>query len=109
MESPQTSEGKPPPAVPFIRIDERNRQVMVRGRAVALTPTEFRLLAALMSRPTESLSRKELASLAMGDAVVGDRTIDVHIVSLRRKLGMAGGQIRAVRGTGYSFSPDPAV
>ncbi|HEV3142971.1 MAG TPA: winged helix-turn-helix domain-containing protein [Gemmataceae bacterium] len=89
--------------VPHIRIDEQNRQVTVKGRTIALTPTEFRLLAVLMARPGEALSRSELMQVAISDAIVGDRTIDVHVASLRRKLGLAGDQIKAVRGIGYRF------
>ena len=104
MEPQQANEGtKAPNAVSVIRIDEGSGQVSVKGRPVAVTPTEFRLLAALMSRPGEALHRKELARLAMGDAIVGDRTVDVHLASLRRKLGSAGQQIKAVRGVGYRF------
>ncbi|HLW67706.1 MAG TPA: winged helix-turn-helix domain-containing protein [Gemmataceae bacterium] len=102
MEPQRTNEAKPcAPAV--IRIDEQRRQVTVKGRPVAVTPTEFRLLAALLARPGEALARKELARLAMGDAIVGDRTVDVHLAALRRKLGIAGQQIKAVRGVGYRF------
>jgi DNA-binding response OmpR family regulator len=102
MEPRRTNEDKRD-AAPIIRIDERSGQVTVKGRPVAVTPTEFRLLAALMARPGQALARKELARLAMGDAIVGDRTVDVHLASLRRKLGVAGQQIKAVRGVGYRF------
>jgi DNA-binding response OmpR family regulator len=104
MEPHQASDGvRPANAAAAIRIDERSGQVTVKGRPVAVTPTEFRILTALMSRPGEALARKELARLAISDAIVGDRTIDVHLASLRRKLGSAGQQIKAVRGVGYRF------
>jgi DNA-binding response OmpR family regulator len=102
MESQQPSFAGPPGRA-LICIDEQSRQVTVKGRAVAVTPTEFRILAALMSRPGEALARNELARLAISDAIVGDRTVDVHLASLRRKLGSAGQCIKAVRGVGYRF------
>jgi DNA-binding response OmpR family regulator len=102
MESQEPSFAAPP-GKSLISIDEQSRQVTVKGRTVAVTPTEFRLLAALLARPGAALARKELARLAMSDAIVGDRTVDVHLASLRRKLGSAGQQIKAVRGVGYRF------
>jgi DNA-binding response OmpR family regulator len=102
MES-QESRFAGPPGRALICIDEQSHQVFVKGRAVAVTPTEFRLLAALMAHAGEALARQELARLTISDAIVGDRTIDVHLASLRRKLGSAGQQIKAVRGIGYRF------
>lgn len=71
-----------------------------------LTPTEARLLTALRSRPGHAFSRAELVTIVMPDAVVLERTIDVHVRALRAKLGAAANQIRSVRGVGYQFVPE---
>jgi two-component system, OmpR family, response regulator MtrA len=77
---------------------------------IQLTPIEYRLLIALMSRPDEVLSREDLAQMVWGyqDASVG-RTIDVHIRRLRVKLGgvnTAAPPIVSVRGFGYKITTD---
>jgi two-component system phosphate regulon response regulator PhoB len=68
-----------------------------------LTPTEFRLLETLIRQPGRAFTRHDLMDAAVGDAIVLQRTIDVHIKSLRRKLGEAGEHIETVRGVGYRF------
>ncbi len=92
-----------------LAIDRSRRRVTLGGAALQLTPTEYRLLSTLASRPDEILSREELAQRVWGyqDASSG-RTIDVHIRRLRVKL--AGGPVPApaivsVRGFGYKLSP----
>jgi DNA-binding response OmpR family regulator len=90
-----------------VLIDHDRHQVFVAGDPVALTLTEFRLLAALAGARGRVLSRNQLIDQAIGmDAVVTDRTIDVHMTSLRRKLGAARGYIQTVRGVGYRMVED---
>jgi DNA-binding response OmpR family regulator len=85
-----------------IVVDVGRHQVSAAGKTVELTSTEFRLLQALAQRPGRVLSREDLLSEARGDdATSMDRTVDVHMVSLRRKLGKAGEAIETVRGVGY--------
>jgi len=86
-----------------IRIDKRAHQVTVDRKTVSLTPTEFRLLDTLMRQLGRAFTRHDLMDAAVGDAIVLERTIDVHIKSLRRKLGDAGEHIETVRGVGYRF------
>jgi two-component system phosphate regulon response regulator PhoB len=86
-----------------IRVDKRAHQVTVEEQPVSLTPTEFRLLEALMRQPGRAFTRHDLMDAAVGDTIVLERTIDVHIKSLRRKLGDAGEHIETVRGVGYRF------
>jgi two-component system phosphate regulon response regulator PhoB len=69
-----------------------------------LSATEARLWQVLRSEPGRVFSRSELVALVMPDSVVLERTIDVHIKSLRRKVGSAGSQIETVRGRGYRFT-----
>ena len=85
-----------------IIIDSSRRTVLASGKAVALTATEFNLLKALAEREGRVISREDLLSLARGDEVaVMDRTVDVHVAALRKKLGKVGEMIETVRGVGY--------
>lgn len=89
-----------------VRIDRVRHQAFVDDLPVELTPTEFRLLECLVRQPGRAFSRSQLMDAAIGDgAIVLERTIDVHIKTLRRKLGgRAGDLIETVRGVGYRFS-----
>lgn len=88
-----------------VRLDRVRHQVQVGSAAVELTPTEFRLLECLLRHPGRAFSRHQLMDAAIGDhAVVLERTIDVHVKTLRRKLTAAGAAaelIETVRGVGY--------
>jgi two-component system, OmpR family, phosphate regulon response regulator PhoB len=85
-----------------IVIDSSRRTVTASGKPVALTATEFNLLKALAEKAGRVISREDLLSLARGDDVaVMDRTVDVHVASLRKKLGKQGEMIETVRGVGY--------
>ncbi len=87
-----------------VRIDRLRHQASVGGRHLDLTPTEFRLLECLVRQPGRAFTRSQLMDLAIGEsAVVLERTIDVHIKTLRRKLGDEGDFIETVRGVGYRF------
>src|SRR5262245_25317615 len=68
-----------------------------------LTPTEARLWDALRAQPGRVLSRAELMAHAMPGSVVLERTIDVHIRALRKKLGAAARNIQTVRKAGYRY------
>jgi DNA-binding response OmpR family regulator len=84
-------------------LDPGRREVTVAGAAVALTSTEFDLLAHLMSRPGRVFTREELLASVWGyAALAGTRTVDVHVAQVRGKLGPAAGVIRTVRGVGYT-------
>lgn len=88
-----------------IEVDPRTRKAAVGARELALSRTEFNLLAAFLRSPGRVFERSQLLDAVWGaDVVVGDRTVDVHIKALRRKLEEAGGDPRAletVRGVGY--------
>ncbi len=85
-----------------ITVDASRRVVTAGGKEVALTATEFNLLRALAERRGRVISREDLISLARGeDVAVVDRTVDVHVAALRRKLGRFGELIETVRGVGY--------
>jgi DNA-binding response OmpR family regulator len=85
-----------------VAVDTVARRVHVRGDEVALTATEFDLLTHLMAAPGRVFTRDQLLADVWGyAAVVGTRTVDVHVAQLRAKLG-ADSPIRTVRGVGYS-------
>ncbi len=93
-----------------LTIDTIRREVTCAGKAVALTATEFRLLQHLADHPGRVFSRSQLIDGALGhDVSVVDRTIDVHITGLRKKLGDCGEWIETVRGFGYRFKDDAPV
>lgn len=87
-----------------LRISRERREVSVDGQAVALTRVEFELLAALSARPGAALTRLSLVQSAL-DGEGDERTLDVHISRLRKKLGVAG-LIETVWGIGYRLGPD---
>ncbi len=87
-----------------VRLDRARHQVTVEGKPIDLTPTEFRLLECLLRQPGRVFSRPQLMDTAIGQgSIVLERTIDVHIKSLRKKLGKAGDWVETVRGIGYRF------
>lgn len=89
-----------------VRLDPVRHEVTVQGRPIALTPTEFRLLARLMSAPGEVVRRRALLRAAWPEgAQVSDNTLDQYLTRLRRKLREADGPhiISTVRGVGYRF------
>lgn len=85
-------------------LDRARHEVLADGRALELTTTEFRVLAALMAARGRVLTRDQLIDIAMGQGVViTNRAMDVHIAALRKKLGSAAECIHTVRGVGYAF------
>jgi DNA-binding response OmpR family regulator len=87
-----------------LTIDVPRHEVSYAGKQVSLTATEFRILEFIAGRPGRVLSRDQIIDAALGhDAAVVDRTIDVHMTALRKKLGKGGEQIETVRGFGYKF------
>ena len=89
-----------------MRLDPTRHAALVGGHTVRLTPTEFRLLAALAARAGEAVRRQELTRAAWPDgAIVHDNTLDAYIARLRRKLRELPGapKIDTVHGVGYSL------
>jgi two-component system phosphate regulon response regulator PhoB len=90
-----------------VRIDRVRHRAYVADRELDLTPTEFKLLEVLLRQPGRAFSRSQLMSSAIGEGtLVLERTIDVHIKTLRRKLGTHD-LIETVRGVGYRFMETP--
>jgi len=87
-----------------VKIDKASFEVRVDDKELELTRTEFRLLWTLMRQPGRTFSRLELMDSSRGmDANALERTIDVHVRALRKKMGQPGNLIETIRGIGYRF------
>ncbi len=87
-----------------LTIDPARREVLVKGKPVELTFTEFNILHTLAKRPGLVFTRYQIVDILHGgDYLVTERAVDVQIVSLRKKLGPYGNYIETVRGVGYRF------
>ncbi|MFZ4430698.1 MAG: response regulator [Phycisphaerales bacterium] len=90
-----------------LSINLETHEVLLADEPVKLTLTEFKLLAALAQESDKVLNRQRLIAKAMGAGVtVTERTIDVHMTSIRKKLGAASGIIKTIRGVGYRLTND---
>jgi two-component system phosphate regulon response regulator PhoB len=87
-----------------LAVDLNALRVVVGTREVELTPTEYRLLVALLERRGRVQTRQQLLEHAWGiHARIETRTVDMHVQRLRTKLGLIGNMIETVRGFGYRF------
>ncbi len=85
-----------------LTLDTSNHNVTVDGEQVKLTVKEYELLALLLQEPGKVFSREELMKAIWGISNIGEtRTVDVHVATLRTKIGEAGRYIETVRGIGY--------
>ncbi len=85
-------------------INPGRHEVLAAGKSVELTFTEFRILHFLARRSGWVFTRAQIVDAARGDdVIVTDRSVDVHVVSLRRKLRTCGKYVETVRGVGYRF------
>lgn len=91
--------------VGVVELDRRSRRCTLRGEAVQLTRREFDLLETLLASPGRAYTRDQLLDEVWGSRFVSEKTIDVHIVSLRRKFGDAL-RISTLRGVGYRLESD---
>ena len=96
--------GEAEPAVTGVVLDPAAHAAAFRRKSVTLTPTEFRVLAALAARPGEVLRRSQLTAAAWPHGgIVHDNTLDAYIARIRRKLRDLGAPeaVETVRGVGY--------
>ncbi len=104
-----SADAQPPPAIEYdgMSIDFTKRTVAVGGQKLSLTPTEFRLLALLAASPGRPFTRDQIIDGVFGYDFDGfDRTVDVHVANLRRKIEPDGRRFRyiqTVHGVGYRF------
>jgi two-component system alkaline phosphatase synthesis response regulator PhoP len=86
-----------------LKIDREKYLIAYKGNEMLLPKKEFELLELLASKPGKVFNRDQILSLVWGDgAIVGERTIDVHVRKLREKLG--NNYIRTIKGVGYTFN-----
>ena len=94
-----------------VKIDRVRHRVTLHDDEVGLTPTEFKLLECLLRQPGRAFNRHQLMDAAIGEGqIVLERTIDVHIKTLRKKMTDAGAPadlIETVRGVGYRLQEQP--
>ena len=84
-----------------IEIDQEKHTISCNGEFISLARKEFKLLFYLMTIPAKVFTRQEIINEVWKDAIVGDRTIDVHIRKIREKIG--DNHIKTVKGVGYKF------
>lgn len=85
-----------------ITLKDKEHKVIIEGKKIELTYKEFEMLKLFMENPGLVFSRDKLMSEIWGMDYIGEtRTVDMHIKTLRQKLGNAGGQIKTVIGVGY--------
>lgn len=100
----EPAENKEIISIGALKIHEGRHEVSVNGGPVNLTLTEFRILYVLAKRPGWVFTRYQIVDAVRGDDYpVTERSVDVQIVGLRRKLGACGKLIETVRGVGYRF------
>ena len=91
-----------------IRIEPMRHRASIDGRTLNLSPSEFAILHLLIARPGWLFSREQIIFSVKGeDYPVTDRSVDVHILNLRKKLGSRGHIIETVRGLGYRIKEVP--
>lgn len=88
-----------------VELSLKSYKVKVEGSEVELTPSEFKLLAAMMSNKGRVMTRERLIGEVQGEGVsVVGRTVDTHVFGLRKKLGASGDLIETIRGVGYRIA-----
>jgi DNA-binding response OmpR family regulator len=100
-------DSEPPLEDEFIALDRLRHHVQVTGVDVDLTPTEFRLLEALIEHPGQALTHAQLLTLVWGDGFRQRDEVKLYVSYLRRKLQQAAGvdPVETVRGVGYRYAP----
>ncbi len=90
-----------------LKIEKQKCKVFVEGEEINLTSTEYKILTTLLEKPGHVFTRAQLLMHIQGENIfVTGRTIDTHIASLRKKLGIAYGMIETIRGIGYRFKDE---
>jgi two-component system phosphate regulon response regulator PhoB len=91
-----------------LTVDSIKHEVTLRGKPIRLTVTEFKLLRHLVLSPGRAFTRNDVLDAVVGpDAFVLDRNVDVHVATLRKKLGPFGRNIETIRGLGYRLRESP--
>ena len=102
--APEEEDEQPVITANELIINPNRHEVTLSGEEIRLTPIEFKVLHFLASSPGRVFTRKRIIDEAQGeDVFITERTVDVHVVALRRKLGDHAHLIETVRGVGYKF------
>lgn len=89
-----------------LKLDQLAHEFLLNNEPINLTRKEYTLLHLFIKNPKSAFSREQLLDLIWGYQYDGEsRTLDVHVASLRQKLGKFGNQIETIRGFGYRFNP----
>lgn len=109
IQPPQPAEANKPTV--GLKVDLPRREVHIDGRLETVTAKEFDLLATLVSSEGRTLSRAELVDTVWGSEAdrPDERTVDVHVRRLRKRLGDYSSIVRTIRGQGYRFDSHPDV
>ncbi len=99
-----TSEKFPKIEANGLSIDKLAHEVVLNGEVIPVTLTEFNIIYELLKNINEVLTRDHLREMALGKSNVTDRTIDVHMAALRKKLGDWAEDICTIRGVGYRYA-----
>lgn len=83
-----------------LEVNLESFEAICRGDILPLSPTQLRLLAALVAQPNKAFTRLELLD-ALGEGFLDERTVDAHIKNLRHRMGRCGERLETVRGVGY--------
>jgi DNA-binding response OmpR family regulator len=106
-EEPETQNTSEKLTVGDMTLDIAAKELSIGGEKIALTKTEFEILALLAQNPTRIFSREEIIDRLWKDApYTTERTVDVHITRLRKKMGERASWISSKAGYGYRFNPD---
>ena len=97
----KTNETNSPISIGEININKSTHKLLYSNKEIYLARKEFNLLYLLMTIPGKVFTREEIITTIWKDAIVGDRTIDVHIRKIREKIG--SNHIKTVKGIGYKF------
>jgi two-component system phosphate regulon response regulator PhoB len=92
-----------------IQLDAGRHEVVACGKRVDLTHKEFKILQFLAARPGRVRTREEIVEHIAGGPNVLERTVDVHVAAIRRKLGDAGNRLETVIGVGYRLREDESM
>lgn len=91
-----------------IQVNLRTRLVLIEGRVIKLTKTEYKIFLDFFSKPGIILQREELVQRHLPNKNANSRTLDVHVNSLRKKLGNLSQHLKTIRGQGYIFDWEEA-
>lgn len=99
----------PPPKLIFegLTIDSTTHQVFLKQQEIKFTLTEFKILVELIRRQGQVVTRDQLRTNILQQPNLSDRTLDVHMTSVRKKLAELGKHVVTIRGVGYRFTTDP--